>query len=101
MLSNTTKFPSQEGTAVLVTGVKVVGGKLSWDETLPGYGDFTLARGKYKPGTFDGKYTFSTVDGKLRTEYELARFDVDPDTLKRTPEKNKLPVFVAKETERK
>ncbi|HJZ89264.1 MAG TPA: hypothetical protein VKE40_00230, partial [Gemmataceae bacterium] len=66
VLSNTTRFPSQEGTVVLVTGVTVVDGKLSWTETLPGYGDFTAASGKYKPGTFDGKYTFSTVDGKLR-----------------------------------
>lgn len=100
-LSMTMKFPSQEGTAILVTGVKVADGKLSWNETLPGYADFTAAKGKYKPGTFDGKYTFSVVDGKLRTEYDMTRFDVDPDTLKRTPEKNKLPLFVAKEIDQK
>jgi hypothetical protein len=85
----------------VITQVKVVDGKLSWKETLPGYADFTAAEGKYKPGSMDGKYTFSIVDGKLRTEYEATRFDVDPDTLERTPEKNKLPLFVSKEIDQK
>ena len=100
-LSMTIKAPSQEGTAILVTGVKVADGKLSWNETLPGYGDFTAAKGKYKPGTWDGKYTFSLVEGKLRTEYDEKTFDVDPDTLKRTPTKDKLPLFVSKEIDQK
>ncbi len=101
LLSTTAKFPNQDGTVILVMQVKVVDGKLSWNETQPGYGDFTAAKGKYKPGSFDGKYTFSIADGKLRTEYDYTRFDVDPDTLQRTPEKNKLPVFVATEIEQK
>jgi dipeptidyl aminopeptidase/acylaminoacyl peptidase len=100
-VSMTTKYSSQEGIVYLVTEVKVADGKLSWDETIPGYADLTAAGGKYKPGSIDGKNIFSTVDGKLRVEYDMTRYDVDPDTLKRTPEKNKLPPFVAREVEQK
>jgi hypothetical protein len=50
------------------------------------------AGGKYKPGSWDSRYAFSMVDGKLLVEYEeMKRYDVDPDTLKRTPTKDKLP----------
>jgi len=101
VLSRMVKAPSVEGTAVLLTGVKVAGGKLSWKETLPGYGDFAAARNKYKPQTFVATYAFAVVDGKLRTEYDFTMFDVDPDTLKRTPAKEKWPVFVAKEIDQK
>jgi hypothetical protein len=100
-LSTTVKGPSTEGMAVLVTGVKVADGKLSWDETLPGYGDVPAAKGKYRARSFDGKYTFAVVDGKLRVEYDQTNFDVDPDTLKRTPTKEKLPSFVSLEIEQK
>jgi hypothetical protein len=68
---------------------------------VPGYVDLLAARGKYKPGSVDGKYTFSVVEGKLRTDYEATYFDVDPDTLKRKPRKEKLPHFVAREIEQK
>jgi hypothetical protein len=101
VLSMTIKMPSQEGTAILVTGVKVADGKLTWNETLPGYTDTFAAKGKYKPSTWDGKYTFAAVQGKLQTEYDQTNFDVDPDTLKRTPMKDKLPPFVSKEVVQK
>jgi hypothetical protein len=100
-VSATTKHQKQDGTVVLVLGVKLAGGKLSWTETQPGYGDFTAAGGKLKPGSIEGKCTFSVVGGKLQTEYLVTRFDVDPDTLQRTPEKNKLPPFVSKEIDSK
>jgi hypothetical protein len=101
-LASTIKAPSREGTAILVTGVKVADGKLAWSETLPGYADLIAPKGKYKPGSWDSKYTFSVVDGKLWAEYEeTKRYDVDPDTLQRTPTKDKLPLFVAKEHDQK
>ncbi len=101
VLSMTIKIPSQQGMVTLVTGVKIAHGKLSWNETTPGYGDFLAADGKYKPGSEDGSYTFSIVEGKLRTEYHTKGFDVDPDTLQRTPLKEELPPQVAKEIKRK
>jgi|SRR5579872_1112961 len=97
ILSMTTKAPSREGAALLITGMKVADNKLYWSETLPGYLDLIAAGGKYKPGSWDGKSTFSMADGKLRVETEYTNFDVDPDTLKRTPSKEKLPPFVANE----
>ena len=87
------------GTVVLVTGVKVAEGKLSWNETVPGYVDVMAAKGTYKPASFDASYTFSVVEGKLRTVYDEVFFDVDPDTLKRTPTKEKIPPMVANELE--
>jgi hypothetical protein len=100
-LTWTTKATSPEGTAVLVTGVKIVDGKLVWNETMPGYCDLVDNNGKYKAGSWDSKYTFSLVGGKLVSEYETKRYDVDADTLKRTPTNDKLPLFVAKEIEQK
>jgi len=86
---------------VLVTGVKVADSKLTWNETLPGYLDLVAARGKYKPGSWDSKTTVSLVEGKLRIQYDITNFDVDPDTLQRTPLKEKVQTFVAKEIEQK
>jgi hypothetical protein len=101
-VSSTINAPSREGTVILVTGVKIGDGKLVWNETLPGYADFIAPKGKYKPCTWDSKYTLSVVEGKLWVEYqETNRYDVDPDTLKRTPTKDKLPLFVAKESDQK
>ena len=97
LLSMTTKVPSREGAVLLVTGVKVEGGKLSWNETLPGYLDLVTTKGKYKPGSWDSTSTFSLAGGKLRVEYDVTNFDVNPDTLKRTPTKDKFPTFSAKE----
>jgi hypothetical protein len=101
LLSMTTKAPSRAGAAILVTGVKVTAGKLSWNETLPGYLDLVASKGTYKPGSWDSKTTCSLVAGKLRIEYDITNFDVDPDTLKRTPTKDKLPTFVATEIDQK
>jgi hypothetical protein len=101
LLSRTTAGASYEATAVLVTGVKVADGKLTWNETLPGYVDLMASKGKYKAGSFDSKYTFSVAEGKLLTEYETKRYDVDPETLKRTPTNDKLPLFVSKERDQK
>jgi hypothetical protein len=94
----TTKTPSRDGSAILVTGIKIADGKLLWEETLPGYADFFAANGKYKPGSWDSRFTYSIVEGKLWLEYqETKRYDVDPDTLKRTPTNDKFPVFLSKE----
>jgi hypothetical protein len=101
LLAKTTRGPGYEGCAILVAGMKLVDGKLAWKETLPGYVDLIATKGQYKPGSWDSKYTLSVVEGKLRTEYETKRFDVDPDTLQRTPTDDKVPLFVATETDQK
>jgi hypothetical protein len=100
-IAMTIKAPSPEGTVSLVTGMKVVNGKLTWNETLPGYADIASAKGKYKPGSWSVKVTMSLVGGKLRIEGEQTNYDVDPVTLQRTPTKEKLPLFVTQEVDRK
>jgi len=100
-LSTTIKAPSPEGTVTIVTGMKVADGKLTWNESVPAYIDFPGIKGKYKPGSYDVKMTISIVEGKLQIEGDQTNFDVDPDTLKRTPAKEKLPIFVTKEIDRK
>ena len=99
ILSMTTKAPSREGVAILVTGMQVSEGKLVWNETLPGYLDLIAAGGKYKPGSWDGKCTFSLIKRKLQFDSDITAFDVDPDTLHRTPRKERLPHFIATEVE--
>lgn len=100
-IAMTIKAPSPEGTVTLVTGMKVADGKLTWNETLPGYADFAAAKGQYKPGTWSANMSISLVDGKVRIEADQTNFDVDPVTLQRTPAKEKLPILVTKEIDRK
>jgi hypothetical protein len=101
LVSMTTRAPSRAGAALLVTGMNVVDGKLTWKETLPGYLDLVTARGKYKPGSWDSINTFSLVDGRLRCEYDITNFNVDPDTLQRTPMKERPQLLVATESDGK
>ena len=99
-LTATTKHQKQEGTINLITGVRVADDKVMWAEMQPGYGDYTAAGGKLKPGSYDATITLSVVGGKLRSRVDFTRFDVDPETLKRTPEKDKVPPFVSEEVEK-
>jgi hypothetical protein len=45
----------------------------------------------------DAKETLSLEGGKLRDDSELAYFDVDPDTLQRSPSPSRTLTLVAKE----
>lgn len=101
LLSTTLEGVSLEGIAPLITGMKVADGKLRWNETLPGYVDLPVPGGKYKPGTSDETVTIALVSGKVQVEMEQTNFYVDPDTLKRTPTKEKLPLLVMTEVDRK
>jgi hypothetical protein len=100
-VSKTFNTPSREGVAILITAARTVEGKLLFSETVPGYLDLLGPNGKYVPGSWDSKGTFSMVEGKLQAVWETTLFDVDPDTLNRTPRKDKLPPSVFKELEQK
>jgi hypothetical protein len=101
ILSKTFNTPSREGVAILVTSARIVDGKLMLSETVPGYLDLLGPKGKYVPGSWDSKGTISMVEGKLQSEWETTVFEVDPDTLKRTPRKENLPPSIFKELEQK
>jgi hypothetical protein len=100
-IAMTIKAPSAEGTVSVVMGMKVADGQLTWNETLPGYGDSPGTKGKYKPGSWSVKVSMSLVEAKLHIEAEQTNYDVDPVTLQRTPANEKLPIFVTKEIDRK
>ena len=59
--------------------------------------DFVAAKGTSKPVAIDGKARYVVKDGKLELHYEQTTFDVDPETLRRTPTKDKFPPQVSKE----
>ena len=97
VLSTTNKDSRPTGTVRIITGMRLSDGKLTWEATRPGYADAPAAGGTYKPAAIDGKETFLLEDGKLRNQTDLAFFDVDPDTLRRSPSPNKTLTLVAKE----
>ncbi len=99
--STTRKDARFTGVMMLITSVKIADGQLQWQQSVPGYMDFMVNGGKYKPGSFDDIYTLSIVNGKLQAEDNFTEFDVNPDTLKRTRSKNQPPRLTAYETERK
>jgi hypothetical protein len=63
--------------------------------------DFPANKGTYRPVSVDDRSMLSVVDGKLRSEDDISYFDVDPETLQRTPARDKPVHVVADETEQK
>jgi hypothetical protein len=88
-LSTTNKQRRPDGTCWLVTAMRVVDGKLILEETLATYGDSPGPGGTYRPISADSKVVFSIVGGRLHEESDALTFDVDPDTLKRSPGRDK------------
>ncbi len=76
-------------------------GQLVFKESGVLYSDFLAAGGKFKPGTWEGTSRYSLDGGKLQCQADSVGFDIDPETLKRTPSKDKMPTFISKEIERK
>jgi hypothetical protein len=99
-VSTTVKDFDMTGTA---SGVRVDfrDGQLTLKESGVLYGDMLAADGAFKPGTFEGTSRLSLEGGKLRWDADGVAFDVDPETLKRTPSKDKLPTITYREIERK
>ncbi len=84
-----------------VLALKVLDGKLSWNETLHGYLDFVAANVKYKPGSWDAINSLSVESGKCQMKTEYTLFDVDPDTLKRTQRPDKITPFISNKIDSK
>ena len=87
--------PEWEGAAILVTGVKVAGGRLALNDMLSGYSGLVAAHGTSKPGSRDGRTTFLLDGGKLEVRTAVRNFDLDADTPEQTPSKEELPPFLA------
>jgi len=94
--STGTEFDAWSGTIFLVQ-LWLQGGELVVQETQFGYGDFVAAGGASKPIASDGRYRYAIEDGKLAVYYKQTTFDVDPETLQRTPTKDQFQIQISKE----
>ncbi len=90
------KDPTGQYTSVRI---KVADGKLILSESTPDYVDFISTNGTFKPGGLDTVSRYSLYNGKLRLEQDMTLYDVDPETLKRTLAKDKLPTDVFNESD--
>ncbi len=98
LVSTTAKGKDPTGNFTSVR-LSISDGRLQLIESTVDYVDFISTKGSFKPGGLDTTSRFSLSAGKLRLEQELALFDVDPMTLKRTPAKDKLPIEVLTESD--
>jgi hypothetical protein len=86
-----------EAMASSVLGMRLDGGELSWREKEVVYRDQPGVNGATRSVAFEAKCRFFVQDGKARYEYDGASFDVDPDTLARTPSSAACPKFLSRE----
>ncbi len=98
LISTTAKGKDPTGNFTSVR-LSMSDGRLQLIESTVDYVDFISTKGSFKPGGLDTTSRFTVSAGKLRLEQELALFDVDPVTLKRTPAKDKLPIEVFQESD--
>lgn len=84
------------GTCFLVE-MRMEGEDLVVQETQVGYADFFAYGGTRKPMASDGLYRYSVQDGKLVLRFTQTTFNVDPDSLKRTPSGDVFPTQISKE----
>jgi hypothetical protein len=101
VLSTTMKDRTPVGTVATVHHPQVSDGQLTWKESQAGYGDTAAEKGKFKPGAYSSVSKLSVVDGKLQWYWEQVNYDVDPETLKRTPTKDVIPATISKELDKR
>jgi hypothetical protein len=75
--------------------------ELVWREQPVLYWDRPGPLGRYRPAAMAGFGRLFLVEGKLRLEFDVIGYDVDADTLKRTPSKDKFPKLVSRQVDRK
>jgi hypothetical protein len=96
-ISSTNAQPDPVSGTVFLARMGLEGGALAVHETQAGYADVAVAGGTFKSVASDAKYRYAVEDGKLVVQLQQATFDVDPETLKRTPTQDKFPTQVSKE----
>ncbi len=92
-------FSTQEPGAPDGLQIGMEGGSMVMVQTTSLYDDFFGAAGAFKPGASRTKWTFSVEGGKLRLTTHDKAFDVDPETLERTPWKSERAPYVDNEIE--
>jgi hypothetical protein len=77
--------------------VSLEGDRLTMVGSTPLYDDYFAPGGKYKPGAGRTTNEFHVQDGKLRLRSHELGFDVNPETLIRTPNGDNI-VLESRET---
>jgi hypothetical protein len=84
MLASTRKNISPTGKASMVR-IEMRGGALEVNESTMLYDDLFAEKGAFKPGAVDMFWRFNVNGGRVRLEHVETAFDVDPMSMKRTP----------------
>ena len=84
---------------IFVSRMWMAGGALMVHDSQAGYGDVVGAEGRFKTGAYDGKYRYAVEKNQLVVNYEQTDYDVDPESLRRTPSADKMPAQVSTEIE--
>ena len=85
--------------AIFVSRMRMEGGALIVHDSQAGYGDIAGAEGRSKPGAYDGEYRYSVEKEQLVVNYQQTNYDVDPESLRRTPSAEKMTAQVSHEIE--
>lgn len=86
-----------ESTASGIYNVVLNNNELSWTEDQMLYRDQPGTDGKMRAITFKAQCRFYVEEGSLNYEHKVECFNVDPDTMERTPSDAKYPVYTSKE----
>ena len=96
-VSSTNTQPDPFSGTVFLARMWLEGDALLIQDNQAGYADVAVAGGTFKPIASDGKYRYALESGKLAVHFQQTNYDVDPETLTRTPTKDKFPIQISKE----
>jgi hypothetical protein len=94
--STNTEFDPLVGTCFLVH-MRLEDETLVVEENQVAYGDFIAPGGERRPVASDSFYRYSVRDGRLVVEFQQTTFNVDPETLERSPTEDRFPPKVSEE----
>lgn len=94
--STNTEFDPFSG-ACFLSRMRLAGEELIVQDMQVGYGDFVDRGGVRRPIAVDGVYRYTVKDGRLIVQFDQGTFNVDPETLTRTPTGDQFPTQVSEE----
>ncbi len=96
-ISSTVVDHTMEAVVYGVHNMKLENEQLRWNEQQLFYRDNPAGNGHYRPVAFDSSVRFYLQEGKLIFEYLPIFFDVNPETMVKTPSKDKYPPYITRE----
>lgn len=96
-VSTTVREQTMDAVVYGVSGVRLEGGELRWSERQLMYRDSPSGDGKYKPVAFDFEIRFYSEGGKAVFEYVPTFWNIDPQSMEKTPAADQYPPFVSRE----